>query len=146
MCTLTLSPLKYGVQPLCYHTCWVNNSCVEFAPDFDCKLAVFEHVLAHSWDYGMLMRVVYSIFQTGSRNLTRRIWSALFDPCAVGQKPFWWSHMEVSYCTSRFGEVIQHDLLILSLVQVLLCDNLIHAWFKSRRKRQHMQNENAWWA
>ena len=51
---------------------------------------------------------------------------SLFDPCVItiGRRPFWLSHVEVSYFTSGFGVIIWHDLQTLSLPRVLLCDNL----------------------
>ena len=42
---------------------------------------------------------------------------SLFEPCvnAMGRRPYWPSHMEVSYCTIGFGAIIWCDLRILSL-------------------------------
>ena len=49
------------------------------------------------------------------RNLKGGILS-LFDPCvnAMGQRPYWPSRMEVSYCTFRFGANILRNLRTLS--------------------------------
>ena len=35
---------------------------------------------------------------------------SLFDPCvnAMGQRPYWLSRMEVSYCTFGFGAICAH--------------------------------------
>ena len=59
------------------------------------------------------------------RNLKGGIGS-LFDPCvnAMGRRPHCPSRMEVSYCTSGFGAIIQRDLRTLSLPCDLPCDNL----------------------
>ena len=52
---------------------------------------------------------------------------SLSDPCvnATGQRPYCPSGMEVSYCTFRFGAIIQRDLCILSLPCDSLRDNLL---------------------
>ena len=58
--------------------------------------------------------LVYQVLFTcvpNPRNLKGGIRSP-FDHCvnALGQLPYWPSHMEESYCTSGCGIIIQHDL------------------------------------
>ena len=65
---------------------------------------------------------------TQARNLKERIRS-LFNLCvnAVGRHPYCLSCMEVSYCTFRFGAIIQHTQGTFSL----LCDSshyIQYAW------------------
>ena len=45
-------------------------------------------------------------------NLSRKFkgeMGSLYDPCvkAMGQQPYWPSHMEVSYCIFRFGQTFE---------------------------------------
>ena len=49
-----------------------------------------------------------------------------FDPCvnAMRQQPYWPSRMEVSYCSSGFGAIIQRNLHTTSLPCDSPCDNL----------------------
>ena len=66
---------------------------------------------------------------------------SLFDPCvkAMGQRPYWPSHMEVSYCIFRFGANIRCNVRTLSLLRDSLCDNqltIMRAGFKSTREKQ----------
>ena len=59
------------------------------------------------------------------RNLKGGIGS-LFDPCVntMGQRPYWLSRTEVSYCTSGFGGIIWSNLRTLSLPRDSPCNNL----------------------
>ena len=63
-------------------------------------------------------------FDIKARNLKGGIGSR-FDPRvnALGQRPYWPSRMEVSYCTFGFGAIIRCDLHTLSLPRDSPFDN-----------------------
>ena len=62
----------------------------------------------------------------------------LLDPCVntMGRRPYCSSCMEVSYCTFRFGAIIQRDLRTLSLPRDSCAITNMRAWFELMQERQ----------
>ena len=74
------------------------------------------HIIRYALDCGVL----YSGSNSAMPSYLKGGIRSLFDTYvnAMGWRPFWWSSMEVSYCTSGFGAIILSNLRTLSLPHV----------------------------
>ena len=61
----------------------------------------------------------------------------------MGQRPYWPSHMEESFCTFGFGAIIRRHLRTLSL-PIHHVITYVPVWFKSMRERQLTLNKIIW--